>query len=121
MQVLIVDDSALVRERLVELLDGIPNVEIVGQAATAADGIAALNALHPDFVILDLKMPDGDGLAVLNAAKHLEHAPVVAMLTNYPMAQFRKRCLDAGADFFWDKSRDFARIPATVRRLQGAA
>lgn len=121
MQVLIVDDSRLVRERLVELVDGIANVEIVGQAATVAEGIAAVSALHPDFVLLDLKMPDGDGIAVLDAAKHLDHAPIVAMLTNHPFPQFRKRCLDAGADFFWDKSRDFTRIPATLRRLQGAA
>ncbi len=120
MLVLIVDDSRLVRERLVELLADVTNVEIVGEAATAADGIAALTALHPDFVILDLKLPDGDGLAVLNAAKHLDHAPVVAMLTNYPLPQFRKRCFDAGADFFWDKSRDFRRIPAALERLSHA-
>jgi DNA-binding NarL/FixJ family response regulator len=120
MQVMIVDDSRLVRERLVELLDGIADVEIVGQATTVAEGIAALTTLHPDFVLLDLQMPDGDGTAVLDAAKHLAHPPIVAMLTNYPLPQFRKRCLKAGADFFWDKSRDFARIPATLRRLAHA-
>jgi len=117
MHVVIVDDSRLVRERLVELLEGIADVEVVGQATSVAEGIAAVTALHPDFVLVDLKMPDGDGTAVLVAAKHLAHPPVVAMLTNYPFPQFRKRCLEAGADFFWDKSRDFRRIPEALRRL----
>ncbi len=121
MQILIVDDSLLVRERLVELIDDIANVEIVGQVATVAAGIAAVIALQPDFVLLDLKMPDGDGIAVLDAAKHLVHAPIVAMLTNHALPQFRTRCLQAGADFFWDKSRDFSRIPAALRQLQGTA
>lgn len=120
MHVLIVDDSRLVRERLVELLEGVADVDIVGQAASVAEGITAVADLHPDFVLLDLKMADGDGMAVLDAAKHLAHPPIVAMLTNYPLPQFRKRCLAAGADFFWDKSRDFGRIPAALRRLAHA-
>jgi DNA-binding NarL/FixJ family response regulator len=120
-QVLIVDDSALVRERLVEMLDDLADVHVAGQAASAAEAIAALPVLHPDFVILDVRMPDGDGLAVLQAAKHLDHAPIVAMFTNYPFPQIRQRCLDAGADFFWDKSRDFAEISAVLRQLTGAA
>ena len=78
-----------------------------------------LARLQPDFVILDIAMPDGNGIAVLGAAKRLERAPLVGMLTHYSFPQFRKRCLEAGADFLWDKRPDLAEIPAVLRALAG--
>lgn len=116
---MIVDDSPLVRSRLAELVAEVENVRVAGQSGTVADALAALPRLHPDFVIIDIAMPDGNGITVLEAAKHLQHAPLVGMLTHYPFPQFRKRCLEAGADFFWDKGRDLAEIPAVLRGLAG--
>lgn len=119
MQVLIVDDSPLVRTRLAELVAEVENVTVAGESATVADALTELARLQPDFVILDIAMPDGNGITVLEAAKRLEHAPLVGMLTHYPFPQFRKRCLEAGADFFWDKGRDVAEILAVLRALAG--
>jgi len=56
--------------------------------------------LRPDLVILDIQMPDGDGVAVLAAAKLLEPAPAVMMLTNYVDDQQRLRCVAAGPTSF---------------------
>jgi DNA-binding NarL/FixJ family response regulator len=116
-QVFIVDDSALVRERLAELLGEVDDVHVIGEAATAADALTRIPLLHPDFVLLDMRMPDGDGIAVLVALKRLDHPPLVAMLTHYPLEPYRRRCFALGADFFWDKSKDLAAIPITLRSL----
>jgi DNA-binding NarL/FixJ family response regulator len=116
-QVFIVDDSALVRERLAELLGEVPNVHVIGEAATVAEALTRIPAAHPDFVMLDVRLPDGDGMAVLAAIKRLDHPPLVGVLTHYPLGPYRRRCVALGADFFWDKSKDLAVIPATLRTL----
>jgi DNA-binding NarL/FixJ family response regulator len=116
-QVLIVDDSAIVRLRLAELLESVEHVAVAGQAGGVAQAIAAMRDLRPDLVILDIQMPDGDGVAVLAAAKLLEPAPAVMMLTNYVDDYQRLRCEAAGADFFLDKSKEFEEIPRILRGM----
>jgi len=118
-QVLIVDDSAIVRFRLAEMVESVEHVAVVGQAQGATQGITALRELRPDLVILDIQMPDGDGVAVLEAAKQLDPAPAVMMLTNYVDDYHRLRCRTAGADFFLDKSKQFEEIPNILRGLMG--
>jgi DNA-binding response OmpR family regulator len=82
-----------------------------------ADALIAIPLVHPDFVMLDARMPDGDGMAVLAALKRLQEPPLVGILTNYPSEEYRRRCLSLGADYFWDKSKDLAAIPAAFRAL----
>ena len=115
--VLIVDDSAIVRFRLAEMVESVEHVAVVGQVPGATQAILALHKLRPDLVILDIQMPDGDGVAVLEAAKQLDPAPTVMMLTNYVDEYFRSRCRAAGADFFLDKSKQFEQIPGILRGL----
>jgi DNA-binding NarL/FixJ family response regulator len=117
MQVYIVDDSGLVRSRLVAMLRQLEHVDIAGQAGDAAEALAAIPQLHPDFVILDVHLPDRDGIAVLERIKQLGSPPVVAMLTNYTDDYHRLRCETAGADYFLDKSKEFDAIPGILRKL----
>jgi two-component system response regulator DevR len=116
MRVLIVDDSNVIRERLVTLLNEIPGVEIVGQAETVAQAIAALHQLKPDAMTLDLRLPDGKGLDVLRFVQHERLPTAVLVLTNYPTPQCEKRARAAGAYAFLNKAKDFPRI---VTLLQG--
>lgn len=102
------------------MLAELDNVEVVGEAASIAAALRAIPTLRPDVVILDIKLPDGSGIALLEAIKRLAPATIVTMLTNYPSDQFRQRCLAAGADFFLDKSTEFEEIPAILRRLTWA-
>ena len=70
----------------------------------------------PDVVILDIRMPDGSGIDVLQTIKQGEPAPAVIVLTNYPYPAYRQKCLQAGADFFLDKSTEFDQIPELIER-----
>ena len=114
----IADDSLVVRERLVTMLDELAGIEIVGQAETVAEAISAIGKLRPDVVILDIHMPDGSGIDVLQTIKQDEPAPVVIVLTNYPYPAYRQKCLQAGADFFLDKSTEFDQIPKLFERYK---
>jgi DNA-binding NarL/FixJ family response regulator len=116
-RVFIADDSATVRDRLASLLNDMPTVEIVGQAADAAEAIQSIQQLKPDVVILDIRMPAGSGIGVLRSMARQPERPKFIMLTNYPFLQYRKTCLEAGASYFFDKSSEFEKIPEALEQL----
>ena len=116
MRLFIADDSEILRERLVDILSEIEGIEIVGQEGDAIRVIAAIERLNPDLVILDIQMPGGNGILVLETLKKKEKPPLVIMFTNYPYLQYRKRCLDAGADFFFYKATEFEKLVNVIRK-----
>ena len=114
MKVLIVDDSKIVCDGLQQMLINIANVEIVGQAHNAEDAIASISEANPDVVILDIRLPGMNGIHVLKdiRAKNLQSR--VIMLTNYPYPQYRKKCGELGADYFFDKVAEIEMIPKVI-------
>lgn len=117
MKVFIADDSALLRERLIDMLSEIEGIEIVGQAQDSLSAVRSIHRLKPDVVILDILMPRGSGFNVLQNIKKNKVAPVVIMFTNYPYPQYRKKCMEEGADFFFDKSSEFGKINDVLKQL----
>jgi DNA-binding NarL/FixJ family response regulator len=117
-KVFIADDSLIVREHLVTMLDELVGIEIVGQAEQVAEAISAIRDLQPDVVILDIRMPGGSGIDVLRNIKQDGVGPVVIILTNYPFLGYRQKCLEAGADFFLDKSTEFNQIPKLFEQFR---
>jgi DNA-binding NarL/FixJ family response regulator len=117
MRVFIVDDHRIVRQRLVAMLEKVVGTEVVGEAETVTAARARISELHPDLVILDFRLPDGDGIDVLHHLKTLPTPPLVVMLTNYADDQLRHRSVMAGADFFLDKSKQFDEIPGLIEEL----
>ena len=117
--VFIVDDSLIVREHLVTMLDELAGIEIVGQAENVAEAISAIWKLQPDVVILDILMPGGSGIKVLQNIKQAGAGPMVIILTNYPYPVFRQKCLQAGANYFLDKSTEFDQIPELFEQFKG--
>ena len=115
MRLFIADDSEILRERLVEILSEIESVEIVGQEGDTFKAVEAIERLKPDLVILDIRMPGGNGIVVLEKLKKLEDPPIVIMFTNFPYLQYRKRCFDSGADHFFYKSTEFEKLVDVVR------
>lgn len=125
LMVFLVEDSLAIRARLAATIRGIEGAELVGEAGTVGAAIDGIRATHPGAVILDLQLEDGSGLEVLRAVYPASPALHVAVLTNYATDQHRRACMDAGAEFFLDKSSDFPRIREIVQgwtaRSDGAA
>ena len=117
MKVLIVDDSAIMRERLKAILSDITELENISQATDVLEAIRTFEKLHPEVVILDIRMPGGSGIDVLREIKKGNQPPLVIVLTNYPYPQYRRKCIDAGADFFFDKSTEFEKITEVLMRF----
>jgi DNA-binding NarL/FixJ family response regulator len=99
------------------MFEELTDIEIIGQAGSVKEAIGKLSELQPDVVILDLRMPDGSGIDVLHKIKEDGLASMIIILTNYTFAGYRQKCLDAGADFFLDKSTEFDQIPKLFKQL----
>ena len=104
MDVFVVEDSAVMRRRVVEALEELPGVRVVGWADREGPAIAAVEELQPDLVVLDLWLAEGNGLAVLEAVKRLAAPPRVAVLTNHSSLPYRRRCAELRAEHFFDKA-----------------
>ena len=117
MKVFIADDSALVRDRLIAMISELPDTEIIGEAQDASEAMSLTQKLKPDVVILDIRMPRGNGISLLCNIKKQKPAPLVIMLTNYPYPQYRKKCMKEGADFFFDKSGEFLKVMEVLKKI----
>ena len=114
LKVLIVEDSELVTKRLRVMLKEMPEVSIVGEAMNGIEALAIHGVMNPDVVLLDIKLPGMNGVEILKEIKQLNSHTKVMMLTNYSDLHHRKRCKEAGADYFFDKSIEFEKVPDTL-------
>lgn len=117
MNVFIVEDFELMHKHLLAMLSEIPGITVVGHAADELGAIERIDALLPDVVILDLNLQAGSGFEVLKNIKEHHAATRVMVLTNYADEFYIKRCMDAGADYFFDKSFQFMWVGKALRQL----
>ena len=114
-KVFLADNSSIIRLRLVALIRELAWVDIVGTGESGLDAIEGTLAFEPDVLILAMQMPGGSGFDALKRIKQYTDAPIVIVLTNHP--EFRQSCLDAGADFFLDKSIEFDQVPVILAQI----
>ena len=117
MRVVIADDSTVVRQRLIRLLDDVNGVEVVGQADDVPLAKNLVEMLKPDVAILDIRMPTGSGADLVPNLKRMDPDLKIIMLTNYAYPENRKKCMDSGADFFFDKSTEFQKVVTVLKGL----
>src|SRR5262245_32785893 len=100
-RIFIVDDSPVVRDRLNCLISDLPGNEVVGESEIAFEAVHAIRRLKPDVVVLDISMPGGSGMYVLESVKRQRPCPTIIMLTNFASDQYRQKCQQLGADYFF--------------------
>ena len=117
MRLLIADDSDQVRMRLVDMLSDLKGIETIFEAQEGLEAIKLTRELRPDVVVLDIRMPKRNGIEVMSEIIQEDYRPVIIILTSYPHDQYRKRCMEAGSDYFFDKSCEFERVTEICQQL----
>ncbi|GII82523.1 DNA-binding response regulator [Sphaerisporangium siamense] len=116
-RVMIVDDDPLVRAGLSLMLGGAPDIEIVAEAGDGAAVVSLADRHAPDVVLMDVRMPEMDGLAATEALRGRPRAPEVIILTTFNADEYVLRALRAGAAGFVLKDTPPAEIVTAVRRV----
>ncbi|MFD7321097.1 response regulator [Streptomyces sp. NPDC059875] len=118
-RVIIVDDQAMVRAGFAALLAAQADIDVVGEAPDGRQGVDVARSTHPDVVLMDVRMPEMDGLAaareILNPPPGGTHRPKVLMLTTFDVDDYVYEALRAGASGFLLKDAPPADLIAAVR------
>lgn len=115
--VLLVDDDALVRAGLQMILSASPDIEVVGEVDDGAGAVAAVLALRPDVVLMDIRMPVLDGIAATGQLQALDQPPAVVVLTTFAADEYVLDALVAGASGFLVKDTPPQEIIQAVQRV----
>lgn len=117
MKIIIADDSLLLRERIKELLKDFENVSIVGEAVNGTEALQIIGETNPDVAIIDIRMPEINGIEVLKKIRETGSRMKIIILSNYPYKQYRERCMAEGADYFLDKNQDSGKLIEIISQL----
>lgn len=115
-RVVIVDDEALVRSGFELILGASPDVAVVG-TSSGSGAVELIAEQRPDVVLLDIRMPDVDGLTVLRQVREIADPPVVAMLTTFDTDEYIVTALRSGAAGFLLKDTEPEQLAQLVRTL----
>jgi two-component system, OmpR family, response regulator len=110
LQVLLVEDSPVIRESVVELIEGSGRARVAYATDSEPAAINELKANPYDVVIVDLRLREGSGFGVLRALQQFQPDTLTIVLTNYTSTAIRKRCAELGVKWFFDKSSEFEGI-----------
>ena len=111
---LLVEDSELIRNRMMALLTRVAGVGRVHCAPNLEVAQDLVERKQPDMIVLDLSLPDGNGMHWIRLLKTLAPGTAIAVFTNDATEFSRKKCLAAGAQWFFDKSADCDALVALV-------
>ena len=121
LKIITVDDSPVIAKRLKELLDDVGGVELMGNAETIKTALEVIEQSQPHVVFLDINLAHDkprNGIDLLNALRKMYPVMKIIMLTNLSDSRYREMCRSIGADYFFDKSDDFDRIPDTLASIR---
>ena len=112
MRVFIVEDSPLIRKRIIENLESLGGFDVVGFAEAEEAAVAAIVEAKPDVVITDIRLKEGNGIEVVRQLREKSFAqrPRIYVLSNYANSEYRRQCELVGADDFFDKSGEYDRF-----------
>lgn len=116
-RVVLVDDQTLVRQGIRGLLDLVPDIEVVGEASDGEEALAKVPELRPDVLLLDIRMPRLDGIAVMEALRDREALPPTLVLTTFDDGDATIAAIKAGAKGLMLKDVSLNDLAEAIRSL----
>jgi len=115
-RVFVVEDSSLIRKRIIDNVKSLGNFDVVGFADSEGEAIDAIVRIQPDVVVTDIRLKEGSGIEVVRKLRQqLTSTPKIYVLTNYAYPEYRRQCSLVGADGFFDKSAEYDSFLTALR------
>ena len=114
-RVIVADDEALVRAALVKMVNSRPDMEVVGEAASGPQAVRCAQTQRCEVVLMDVRMPGGDGIAATGQLRALAEPPQVLVLTTFDLDDYVFAALEAGAAGFLLKDTEPERLFHAIR------
>ena len=121
MRLFLVDDSHVVRKRLLELSNQVPGVEVVGTAADVAEAAAALYLYRPDVLLLDIHLGERTGFDLLTVVSDVMREMQVMLLTSGAVDSYRKAAARLGVNYLFDKHKDIPLLQQVLSEMAAAS
>ena len=118
LSVLLVEDSKVLAERLSEVLSGMSGLDLTAVVDTEAAALGAVREGKIDVVLLDLHLRQGTGFGVLRGITKQDKRPIVVVLTNYDLVEYRRTATALGAQYFLDKVRDMDQLSDVMDKIR---
>ena len=120
LKVLIIEDCLQIGKRLIELITQNRLVHVLGQAKSVGEALKMFGELNPDMALLDINLPDGNGYDTLVHLKLHKPSLKVIVFSNSANAFYKRKFEEVGSDYFFDKSKDFSKIPGAITEIINA-
>jgi len=115
--ILIVDDSVILSDRMIQLIREEGLIHTIVHAGTYELALKQLRLQQPDLILLDISLPDGNGIDLLRVIRNFYPDTKSIIVTNHAYEYYKDLCISLGAYSFLDKSKDFELIPAYISNL----
>lgn len=118
-RVFVVEDSALIRRRIIDNVQSMGGFDVVGFAESEEEAVEAIKELRPDVVVTDIRLKEGNGISVVRQvrAEKITPEPKIFVLTNFAYPEYQVQCSLAGADAFFDKSSEYDSFLTRLRQV----
>jgi DNA-binding NarL/FixJ family response regulator len=120
-RIFIVDDSPIVVNRLIVMLSDIHEVSVVGYASNISSATNAILEIMPDVVLVDIHLkqdaPHANGIDLLITLRKTYPNMIIMMLSFNATPQYKSKCMALGANYFFDKSKDFDKIYEILKKM----
>ncbi len=119
-RILVCDDHPVVREGLVMMLGTQPDMEVVGEAADGLEAVAMVPQIHPDLILMDLNMPQMDGLAAteqIRECRDLCKKVTILAITAHDTIGMKEAAIEAGCNGYLTKPIDFDKLRTIIDRI----
>ena len=116
-RVIVADDHKIVREGLKQLIGLAPDLSVVGEATNGSEVLERVRSIPCDVLLLDISMPDCNGVEVIPRIKAMASSPAILMLSMHNEAQIAARALKNGASGYTTKDSDPALLLAAIRKV----